>query len=113
MRLSKSLSLVIRQKSHSTKRSATVLRSGQPMTGGWTSLSLRKRRQNQTLLGNLANAPCRSPTFTQNMKIVLAIILLLGLGTAIIVPVAEKARATAIWSEFMAFQSRVQADPAS
>lgn len=37
--------------------------------------------------------------------------MLLGLGTSFVVPTAGKARVTALWSDFLSFQSRVQADP--
>ena len=49
------------------------------------------------------------------MKIIQAVIflavLLAGLATAFLVPAAGSARATVLWSDFLAFQNRVQADP--
>ena len=36
---------------------------------------------------------------------------LAGLATAFLVPAAGSARATVLWSDFLAFQNRVQADP--
>jgi hypothetical protein len=38
-------------------------------------------------------------------------IFLAGLATAVIVPAAGLASATALWSDFLTFQNRVQADP--
>ena len=38
-------------------------------------------------------------------------IFLCGLGTAFLIPAAESARATVLWSDFLTFQDRVQADP--
>lgn len=46
------------------------------------------------------------------MKLILTLILLLGLFTAWIVPMTEQSRATGLWSDFLTFKSRVEADPA-
>jgi hypothetical protein len=45
------------------------------------------------------------------MRVILSLIFIAGIATAIS-PVTGQARATALWSDFRAFQGRVQADPA-
>ena len=45
------------------------------------------------------------------MKVILSALFLAGLATALVIPLAEQARATAVWSDFMAFETRVQSDP--